>query len=499
MHFRARSLLVAVLALCSIGPASGDDVPKLTRPEVQERIRAGDFAALEAPIAALDDAFAAGRLTEYALNSVYFAAANSAPDIGAALDRWVDARPDTHIPWLMRGIRSNHLAWIARSDEVVAKITPQRLHRALDLFRRAQADAAAALQRRADMPTAYSTLIGAAMASGGRTRDWYVRGLRHAPHGMIYRSAYLHSLSPSWAPKPTGIAIVDEAFRWFRLTLATRTLVNDGESDPVLWPHADGHLVWLQAEEAAKKDGYRAAIDVVNAALDDPQMPDRLGKSGLLATRAYYFAKIQRGEAADADYQAARALAPHGPSLLNARAKLLNDLARFAEAIPAWNDALAIDSHNPKLLIGMARAVEQIGTRAEMKALQEEKMRNPQGFGRGPRKIYDEYREALVFLDRALVHGANHHDVRAARAKLMFQQLARTKDAVSEMSMAVELRPFEVNYWLDFGRMLYSARDCRAVGALHEFLELCQDGRVCAAQQGRSLLDWIEKEKMCPG
>jgi tetratricopeptide (TPR) repeat protein len=130
---RARLLLALVLSGFALAGAAQPDIEKL-----RTLLKAGEYARLDAEMSALQQAYRAGAIDDEAAAEPYYLLVDSDPDLRAAYDGWVAARPNSYAARLARGFYLTRMGYLARGTDRQAhfKAATADLERSLKLDRR---------------------------------------------------------------------------------------------------------------------------------------------------------------------------------------------------------------------------------------------------------------------------------------------------------------------------------------------------------------------------
>lgn len=430
--------LVALAAAASglaATPAAGSAAGRPDRLALLELLRAGDFERLEQEISGLG---AGERGSDEALAAGFASFASADPRLEAPLARWLAARPRSYIPRLARASYERHLG----------ALTPQGGH-----WSRAREDLKAAIALSPRVGLAYAWLADLALAEGdpGAADDWLERGRAAAPGSLVLRRAQLQALHP-WRRAETEPAEVLAA-----LERILEEIGAEAAARPSLAP-LTGYADFVTAELLRRQRRYEQAAAYYGRALEAGADPVYLRQRGVNA----FFQG--RPRAARDSFEAALALSPQDPELLDWRARAAAALDESSAALADWRAALTLDPFNPRILINQARFLRALG----------------------------DFAAAETALARALRYGADDAWVRRARGRFFLATRGQPKAALADLSRATELAPHDGDGWFMYARALFEARQCeKAAEVLATYAGLCGNGVRCAPGQ----LAWAERAR----
>jgi tetratricopeptide (TPR) repeat protein len=405
----------------------------------------GDFARLEAHFSELRQAEEGGEITDAATLRALAAFESADPALEARLDAWVSDDPKSLAAHLARAVHYRHLGRMTAPGPGDGQDEGRSGH-----FKQARADLVIALGLASTPGVPYALLVDLATADRDTANaDRLARaGLAAAPKSYAVRRAYLRALKP-WRRtemEPARVLADLEAF--------TAEVAAAAQETPVLEP-LRGFRAFVMAESLRQQRRHAQAEHYYEAALGFGADWEYLRQRGANAFAA------QRYADALTHLDAALALRPESPSLLDWRARTQHALGNNGAAIADWVVALALDPWNPAILLHRAEALRD--------------------FGRAWRAKAD--------LDRAVRYGRRDPRVRAARGSLTLVELRKPRAAVPDLRQAAELEPGNAEHWYSFARALHSLRACEAPKALAVYQGLCEKGARC---QPRGL-DWARE------
>lgn len=134
------------------------------------------------------------------------------------LDAWVEAVPDSPLPWLFRGRQGTQWAWEARTDKPADEVSPE----AWDLFHErllgSRHDLTVAAGLAPDDATPFAFMITVAMGLGEEpalSRQLFEAALGRCPEHRAAWENYLYSQTHRWSRRPPTEAMT-EAFEYCR-------------------------------------------------------------------------------------------------------------------------------------------------------------------------------------------------------------------------------------------------------------------------------------------
>ena len=197
----AATLVCCVLVASGVQHASAQSPSAPAVVETRRLIEAGDFAAAEARLGALQRAFAADYRQEAALGDALYACYVPGDALRAALDKWIAQRPASYIARLCRGMHWTAAGFERRGDKSMAQTTIAQIAGMMNAFDRAYLDYRRALELDRKPTFAYWGLItiGRAIGMDQRAlRALLQEAVAVEPNSSNVRLAYFAALRPEW-------------------------------------------------------------------------------------------------------------------------------------------------------------------------------------------------------------------------------------------------------------------------------------------------------------
>ncbi len=445
---------LATLALAAVMVAGASAAEfKVDLLDIQTLLRKGNYDALEARFAALEQAATKGDMSDQLISRAYSSFAVIDPKLEKRLERWVRAKPDSHRPYIATGFYYRNLGWHYRGSRYAHETSDKRVNLMGDNFRIAETNFKAALERRPNSGVAYGGLINMQMAAGDEEtiRALFLEGIQAAPDSFSIRRSVFGALLPWWGGHRQDPAMF--AFGEPLPELSER-------DDPVPLPEA-----LLRFDQFLDGDPDQSRHLAPLTGLADYTVGLMLYRNDRnLEAAQYYrqaithgdywfyyrqqglnFSQMKRYNDAVASYTRSLELWPDNPDTLERRAWAYRALKAYDKADADVDLALRLDPMNPDLL--------------QLKSY------NLWSQGR--------FKQALRFLDDALEYGDLDADIWDARGRLYMYKLNKPKKAIPDLKRATELEPTNHEYWYNYAGALFRAIDCEAVKAYRRYLDVC--------------------------
>ena len=203
-------LLAGVLVLISACSILGLPLHAKTFPDrlaLVQLLRDGELEQLERLVRDHQEAYEAEKIEEIQLEAVYFAFANSSPDLETKLDRWVASTPGAYPARMARGVYLWNLGLLTRGPRIGQDLTAEHLRVFRALFAAASADLIAAIEAHRRLGIAYSLLIHMATDLGEDTDlvELARRGSQADPRSVVLHRRYLESQRPWLTGRQTDV------------------------------------------------------------------------------------------------------------------------------------------------------------------------------------------------------------------------------------------------------------------------------------------------------
>ena len=453
---RPRNL--AIVAALLLGMVVSVPDPSARAAEFPDRLalvqllREGEFERLDTVIRNYQRAYEADAISEGHLEAAYFAFSNSSTDLERQLDRWVRDFPGSYPALMARGAYLWNLGLLIRGPRTSRPLSADHHREVRDHFSRAGHDLVNAIQDHRELGIAYSLLIHMASEFGDLEDviELTRRGALADPRSVVVHRRYLESQRP-WVAKGD----VNEQFLLARIQRHLSNLEQRYAEYPDLGVLA-GYSLLVEADRLVRQGERAAAITFYDAAAAH-------GYWVYLYRRGVNHFRLRSFDLALMDFDRALEMRPQAAEILNMRARALRALERPETADIAWNEALALNPRDPKILFYRAAA-----------------QRDDQDF-----------EAAVDTLTVATELGRHSAYIWDARGRIYLYDLQQFVKAVSDLERTIAFAPASQRYWFNYATALYKKRDCEAVGALRYYLSLCET-QSCPAESKQWTTAWSE-------
>jgi tetratricopeptide (TPR) repeat protein len=434
-HMRVVLGLAVVLALSAVAPAFAAPSPSReilsTQKRLAELLRRGDFDALDATIARLQDRYDSGAVGEELVVSGYLPFAPAEWDIAARLDSWVTRAPDRFQARLARGLYHYEFGMLSRGARRDEDVGAERVTAMREAYARATRDFQVALAARPRLPAAWRASIdmAAEMRDSFELSHSYRAAVAALPHSFAVRIAYIHAL---WRfDAPTALK------RFAEEIVARRPGTDERFGLFAALP------AYYEAASLIMRDDPGAAIEFYNESLSRYDWPRAR------IQRALALFDLSRIDEAEADLRAAIAARPWSGDAYFWLGTVMLERGDKAQGRKLLDQAIALEPMNP--VFRSARATQLTNA------------------GQTSRALHD--------LDMALVFGADNAHVHAARAAALID--SDPQGAMKSIEIMRHLDPDSAPAQLLYVNALYSAHDCSARLALTRYVSLCENSGSC--------------------
>ena len=455
-NFCRFSLVLAALclSLSTITPAASGAEITVKLLEIQSLLRKSNFDALEQRFEDLEQAYAAGKISDALIDRGYTSFAAADPAFEALLVAWVDAKPKSHRPYIARAFFHRKLGWMFRGGRYASETSDERIRLMHDNFTIAQRSLASALRLQPNSGVAYATLINMQMAAGDQDvmNEYFRVGLKADPNSFTVRRSIFNSLLPWWGgfrQDPEIFAVGDAQNntprRDYPIKIPEAMLQFDQfiNSEPNASPHlaplrgltdyAVGLILSRDGHELVAVPFYKRAM-----AHGDYWFFHRQA--------ALNFSRMKRHKNSLKSYSRSLELWPDNADTLERRAWVYRTLKAPKKANKDIDAALALNPQDPDLLLLKARMLRSA----------------------------EKYKEAVRVLDAATLYGALDDNVWGMRGRLYLYRLNDHKRAIPDLKRATELDPTDDKYWYNYASALFRAIDCETVPAYRTYLKVCK-------------------------
>ena len=262
-------------------------------------LAAADFAALDAQLAAYQDAYRNGAIGDEQASKAFIALAQLDPDHRPAYDKWVGEKPRSYVARLARGYYLARLGYRARGNRY-AKDTSRAEFQAMEgYFKAAWADLEASLALDAKPVLSYGTMIWITQAVGSDATARQLLDAAIARDRKVYtaRASYLAGLRPEWGGSIPQMVIVLEGWKRdldpAQVTRLSR-MVEDAKVRAALQP----------ADRLVEQKRYAEAVKLYDESLA------KAPSARAFAMRGYAWAHLGEHAKAIEDYDRAMELDP---------------------------------------------------------------------------------------------------------------------------------------------------------------------------------------------
>jgi len=327
--------------------------------EMQSLLLNGKFDALEQKFAQLEQAYAAGKVSDRIIERGYFAFAVANPKFVLQLDKWVAAKSTSHRPYIAAAYFHKNLGWLYRGGRYGYQTSDQRASLMRENFEIAEQSLATALKLNPNSGVAYAILINMQMAAGDRDEmnALFLTGLKADPKSFAVLRNIFSSLLPWWGgyrqdPEifPLSAVPPDSSLPEYPIRLPEALLRFDQfvKNDPNNSPH----LAPLRG-----LTDYAVALILSRDGRELEAVPfyQRAMKHGdywfFHRQEGRNFTRMERYNDAVASYTRALELWPDNPDTLERRARAYRSLKATKKANADLDKALTLDPKNPDLLL----------------------------------------------------------------------------------------------------------------------------------------------------
>lgn len=375
-----------------------------------------------------DAAYEADITQEIDFSLAVEAFANADPEHEALLTEWIARFPESHIPYLVRGVYYSHLGYTWRGTEASSKTSRKQFAKMASYHDNAYRDLEKSIQLK---PTtiAYSTLIDLSSSSrGGKSReDVLIDGLALEPASYAIRKSYLFKLMPRWGGSYEQI---DAFLEDTRLYVETNPALN-----PLL-----GFKDYVMGYNVQSSGRFEEALEHYTQALNFGE------KEWVLKQRGTTYLQLKDYESALKDLDRAITLWPHFQSALTWRGITYEESGNTDAALADFNLASKLEPYD----------FVAHKNRGSLYVKQK------------------KYAEAVEDFRRALYYEKYHGDIWHTLGWVLHYKLKNHKEAAQAYKTAANQRPGNPNYWYEYAIALFSLNDCEIVPVLEKYLSSCE-------------------------
>ena len=440
--------------LCGISFCSAE-VSYPDRLELLSQIENRRFDVLEATLSSYHDSYinAEGdeRLLQFSLETL----ANSNPEYEKLISEWLESRPESFVPYLVRAYYYYGVAWSWRGHRRLEDTSMHRLEKMKSYLRLASADVSRAIELRSDLSAADVLALRVMMLLD--EKKFQVETLKNAlrihPRSYLVRSAYLWSLKPEWGGR------ADELMSFIKS-------IDEDAIDQPLLKNLSGYADYIFAESLAEQKRYEDAAIHFDFAI--AKGADHI----IYRERGINHYHLANYESARRDFDTALKLWPQDPKSLRWRSHTLQRLGH--------NDIALRNIELASRLMPMNRYVLMAN------ALLSRKLKRFEG-------VPGNY-------EKALHYNQGDADIWYERGMHYSHELVNFEEAVKDLKRATELDPEEPAYWYEYAAVLHYRLDCAITKPLDKYLSLCDSGRSCRTGElkwARDAQDWLAQTERC--
>lgn len=387
-----------------------------------------DYGKLNKMLLKREAAYEADITQEIDFSLAVEAFANADPEHEALLSEWIARYPESHVPYLVRGVYYGDLGYTWRATEASRDTPKEQFAKMAFYHEKAYRDLEKSIQLK---PTtiAYSTLIDLSSSGrGGMTREAVSNhGLALMPASYEIRKSYLFKLMPRWGGSYEQIdAFLED----------TRQYV---EANPALNPLL-GFKDYVLGYTLQSSGRYQDAIEHYSKALSFGE------KEWYLKQRGTAYLQLKDFENALKDLDQAIALWPHFQSALTWRGIVHMDLDQTGSALADFNLASKLEPYD--FLVHKSRGSLYLRLK--------------------------KYAEAVEDYRRALYYEKIHGDIWHSMGWVLNYKLKNYKEAAKAYETAAIQRPGNPDYWYEYAIALYNLNDCEVIPILDRYLSSCE-------------------------
>lgn len=275
--------------------------PTVNGAKLRSLLVAGDFARLDAELAAYQDAYRSEMIGDEQASKPFIALVQSDPDLRGAYDKWVAEKPRSYVARLARGYYLAGLGYEARGNQYAKDTSRAQFKDMGAYFKAAMDDLQASLALDAKPTLSYGTMIWITQGVGARgpARQFVEAAIGIDRHVYTARASYLASLRPQWGG---SVEQMDTALEAWEANLEPGQVARLARMvDDAKW-----RLALQPAERLVDAKRYAEAIKLYDDALA------KAPSARAFAMRGYSYALLGQHAKAIEDYDRALELDPDG-------------------------------------------------------------------------------------------------------------------------------------------------------------------------------------------
>ena len=172
---------------------------KSTRIKLRKLLKQRNFKKLNKILSELDESFKKDIKNEQHLFSAYETFFIKKESYESLFNDWVEATPDSHIPYLARAKYFYAMAWKVRGNDYSSETPKKQKYKMLDYLKRAMEDIRIPMNEKKPPILAFELLLRIAKLQGhDDLKDAFKAVIKIYPATFNYRNIYLSSLTPRW-------------------------------------------------------------------------------------------------------------------------------------------------------------------------------------------------------------------------------------------------------------------------------------------------------------
>ena len=376
--------------------------------------------------------------------------ANSNPDYEMLLDEWLEAVPESYIPYLVKAYYYYDVAWSWRGHQSSDKTSAARIDRMNSFLKLSAIELTEAIRLKPRLSAADALAIRILMMlDNNKFKEQTMQEALQIDQGSyLVRASYLWSLKPEWGGDPK------------KLIKFARKTSDKARSFPQLTP-LKGYADYIFAESLLEQRRYKEAILHFDFAVDKGADHYIYRDRGI----NYYY--LKRFELALADFDKSLSLWPQNPQVLRWRAQTLSKLQRNEEALDDLDTARRLSPMNRYILMSEAYLLRKM----------------------------KRFEQVLSNYEKALYYNEWDADIWFARGMHYSHELINFEAAAIDFAMSTKLAPKRADYWYEYAAVLHYNVDCKITEPLLNYLELCDSGSICK----RAEVKWASDAKNMAG
>ncbi|MBT7952357.1 MAG: DUF4034 domain-containing protein [Gammaproteobacteria bacterium] len=381
--------------------------------------------------------------------------ANSNPEYEALLAEWIEANPESYVPYLVRAHYYYDVAWSWRGHLGKSETSSERFKKMNDFLQLAAGDITKTIQLkpRSSASDALAMKVLMMLENEEYKKQTLKEALDIDPASYLVRSSYFWSLKPEWGGNPEELMnFADE----------TRIVAKKYSQLEQLLGYSD----YIFAESLAERKQHDEAAIHFDFAVD--KGADYI----ILRERGINYYHLQEYEKALQNFNLSLEQWPQDPKTLRWRAHTLQRMLKYESAIADLDLAI--------LLVPMDRYTLMAH------ALLSRKMK--------------QYEQVLSDYENALFFNRDDADIWFERGMHYSHELVNFEEAAHNLKRATELNVDNPQYWYEYAAVLHYRLNCQIVIPLKNYLRLCDSGNSCRSGELKWALharQWLKENNQC--